>query len=387
MIIELHILPSFGPSNLNRDDAGYPKEAIFGGYRRARFSSQAFKRAIRISDVFKDAVGMPIGIRTKQLVPHIVEALALEDVAEEWAVQWVKETLIELYGKGVAKPEKKDESKEKGESEKKTKAKEKDAAPIYISDEEILSIVRFLADAHANDAEPAVQAFCKAQLKTLVNRTSAPDIAMFGRMLASKPNLNIAAACQVAHAISTHEVKMPQSDFFTAVDDLSPPETRGAAMMGHTYFNSATYYSYIRIDWEQLVSNLDGKVDLARQAVKGLMLASALVVPSGKKNGFVNQHRPDFLLAVARPDNDGQSLANAFEQPVRASNGSGYVAPSILALSEYWDQVEACYRLSIPVIAVLNPRRFDLPSKELARAQVPNLLAWVEAMTDLLGEA
>ena len=209
---------------------------------------------------------------------------------------------------------------------------------------------------------------------------------MFGRVLAGKPHLNIAAACQVAIAISTHEVKSPQSDFFTAIDDLSPAETRGAAMMGDTYFNSAACYIHIRIDWEQLVSNLGGDVDLARQAVKSLMLASALVVPSAKKNSFVNQHRPDFLMAVARPDNDGQSLANAFEQPVRASSGSGYVKPSILALSECWDRTEVCFRLGMPVIAVLNPRGFKLPSKELARAQAPNLLGWVEALTDLLGE-
>ena len=41
----------------------------------------------------------------------------------------------------------------------------------------------------------------------------------------------------------------------------------------------------------------------------------------------------------------------------------------------------------MPVIAVLNPRRFELPSKELARAQAPNLPAWVKVMTDLLDRA
>ena len=45
--IELHILQNFAPSNLNRDDTGAPKDCEFGGYRRARISSQCFKRAIR----------------------------------------------------------------------------------------------------------------------------------------------------------------------------------------------------------------------------------------------------------------------------------------------------------------------------------------------------
>jgi hypothetical protein len=41
MLIELHAIQNFAPSNLNRDDTGAPKDCLFGGYRRARVSSQA----------------------------------------------------------------------------------------------------------------------------------------------------------------------------------------------------------------------------------------------------------------------------------------------------------------------------------------------------------
>src|SRR5262249_13641493 len=51
MRIEIHILQNFAPSNLNRDDTGTPKDCEFGGYRRARISSQCLKRAAR--DYFK----------------------------------------------------------------------------------------------------------------------------------------------------------------------------------------------------------------------------------------------------------------------------------------------------------------------------------------------
>ena len=54
MLIEVHMLQNHAPSNLNRDDTGSPKEAIFGGYRRARISSQCLKRSIRRSDFFED---------------------------------------------------------------------------------------------------------------------------------------------------------------------------------------------------------------------------------------------------------------------------------------------------------------------------------------------
>ena len=50
--IELHLIQSFPPSLLNRDDTGSPKEGVYGGVRRARLSSQCLKRAAR--DYFRD---------------------------------------------------------------------------------------------------------------------------------------------------------------------------------------------------------------------------------------------------------------------------------------------------------------------------------------------
>ncbi|MGW3731172.1 type I-E CRISPR-associated protein Cas7/Cse4/CasC, partial [Streptomyces sp. NPDC000851] len=40
LYIDVHILQSVPPSNLNRDDSGTPKQAVFGGAKRARVSSQ-----------------------------------------------------------------------------------------------------------------------------------------------------------------------------------------------------------------------------------------------------------------------------------------------------------------------------------------------------------
>ena len=46
--LELHILQSVPFSCLNRDDLGSPKTGYFGGVKRARVSSQCWKRAIRL---------------------------------------------------------------------------------------------------------------------------------------------------------------------------------------------------------------------------------------------------------------------------------------------------------------------------------------------------
>jgi CRISPR system Cascade subunit CasC len=49
MQLEIHILQSFPPANLNRDENGMPKSTVFGGRPRARISSQCQKRAVRLS--------------------------------------------------------------------------------------------------------------------------------------------------------------------------------------------------------------------------------------------------------------------------------------------------------------------------------------------------
>lgn len=74
MLIAIHMLQNHAPSNLNRDDNGDPKDALFGGVRRARISSQALKRSIRWSESFRTAFAETpelLGIRT-QLLPEEV---------------------------------------------------------------------------------------------------------------------------------------------------------------------------------------------------------------------------------------------------------------------------------------------------------------------------
>ena len=65
--IQLHLLTSYPPSNLNRDDLGRPKTAFMGGARRLRVSSQSLKRNWRTSTLFEEAIDGHKGTRTKRL--------------------------------------------------------------------------------------------------------------------------------------------------------------------------------------------------------------------------------------------------------------------------------------------------------------------------------
>lgn len=328
MFIEFHLIQNFAPSNLNRDDTNNPKDCDFGGVRRARISSQCIKRAVREHPVFAKTTATPTATRTRYMTRLLVKALSEAGKSDEEA-----QAVAEAFASQYSKMDKKE--------------KDRTSVLIYLSAGEVDSMTHGLleqwdaitaGDPAENDA---LRQLAKDIVKLTRNRTGAPDIALFGRMLAEKPELNLDAACQVAHALSTHRVSM-EMDFYTAVDDVSTEEETGAGMMGVTGFNSACFYRYVRLDWKQLVQNLDGDTDLARRTVEAFLRASVLAVPSGKQNAFAAQNPPDFILAVVRQDGQAWSLANAFETPVHPGK-NGLVNASIEALDGYWGQLQRVY--------------------------------------------
>ena len=97
MFVELHMIQSFSPANLNRDDTNNPKDCEFGGVRRARISSQCIKRAIRTSPVFAETTGVDVGTRTKWLINHrLLPRLVAAGKPEEDAVA-VLERFVPAY--------------------------------------------------------------------------------------------------------------------------------------------------------------------------------------------------------------------------------------------------------------------------------------------------
>ncbi len=373
MFIELHMIQSFAPSNLNRDDTGNPKDTEFGGVRRARISSQSLKRAIRLNPAFKESTGVKPAVRTRLLARKLAEKLIEAGKPRDEADAVAQAFAAEYSGK-----------MDKGHT----------SVLLYLSDDEIQMMAdgliaqwdEMLAAAtnpgdKKNKSDSPFAPLVKKLIKETKNRTSAPDIALFGRMLADKPDLNLDAACQVAHAISTHRVSM-EIDFFTAVDDLQEESETGAGMMGVTPFNSACFYRYARIDWDQLVKNLDGDVDLARKTVEGFLKASLRAIPTGKQNSFAAQNPPSLALAVVRDDGMSWSLANAFEKPVRPRNDGGYVVPSIERLDGYWGRLTKVYG-GDPKPFVLQLEE-EPPLKSLAGAEQPNAEKWVQAVLNEL---
>jgi len=363
MLIELHMLQSFAPSNLNRDDTNNPKDCEFGGVRRARISSQCIKRAIRICPEFARVTQVEGGTRSRRVIaerlrPELERAGKPADEAERVVAAFVPAYLSKLDKDG-----------------------ERTSVLLYLSREEIDAIRDGLLsrwDELLAGSPAALKDLTGDLTRRFRFHSSAPDIALFGRMLAERPELNLEAACQVAHAISTHRVAM-EMDWWTAVDDLQPEGEAGAGMMGFAAFDSACFYRYACIHWPQLVTTLqDG--DLARRTVEAFLRASIAAVPSGKQNSFAAHNPPSLALGVVRRNGFAWSLANAFERPVPVDREGGYVRPSARALDAYWGRLCRIYGTeSLAAVAVLAVDD-GLELANLAAYRADGLEPWLQSL-------
>jgi CRISPR system Cascade subunit CasC len=344
--VEIHVVQNFAPSNLNRDDTGAPKDAMFGGARRARVSSQCVKRAVR--EYFKTAVGATalgideVGSRTKRVL-EVLTAL-LKDRGRGDQTIAAEKVRMALAAVKLA-------IKEDGKSEYLLFLGQRELARIAdIIDANWETIVPAEAEpsegkkkaktkkSAAQDADPQL----KLALEEVFNGGKAVDIALFGRMLADMPAMNQDAACQVAHAISTHAVDR-EFDFYTAVDDLKPEDTAGADMMGTVEFNSACFYRYAVLDWDKLVHNLQTDTELAAKGARAFLEGFVVAEPTGKQNTFAAHQPPEFIAISVRRNGSPRSYANAFETPIRANRTEALTTMSANSLVSKANALNAAF--------------------------------------------
>ena len=324
--VDIHVIQSLPPSCVNRDDSGSPKSAVYGGVRRLRVSSQSWKRAARL--YFNNLLdASDVGVRTKR-VAELLAARITEDAPDlaESAPALVGEVFKAARIK-LSAPRKKDGPLESGYL-------------LFLSTSQIARLAE-LAIAAARGGE----ALDAKAVKKIFKEAHAVDIALFGRMVADNTDLNIDAACQVAHAISTHAAEN-EYDFFTAVDDeksRSEEEDAGAGMMGTVEFSSATMYRYATVNIDMLRHNLgDGQAGL--RALEVFIRGFCLSMPTGKQNTFANRTVPEAVVVAVREDQP-VSLVGAFEEAVPADAARGYVARSVEALARHAATIEDNYGL------------------------------------------
>lgn len=383
MFVQIHMLQSVPPGNLNRDDTGQPKKCLFGGVTRGRISSQCLKRNIRLSPMFQDAFGGITANRTKYL-PRLVGDALLE-------AGKIPADEIEGVKAGIAAQFKKEAKAEEGESQ----AEESggvDTTPQLVFfpppfAQKVASLVTDLKQKHPKayakligrkqklskdeekEADAAIDAFKGEAFRA--KEAISVDVGLFGRMTTSDLIADVEAACQVAHALSTHET-LTEGDYFTAMDDRqgdfigSQVDGKGAAFLGSgdtvTFFNSAVYYKYLNVDVDALAQHLGNEGEKqAQKAASVLLQAAALATPTGKQNGFAAHSVPEVILVETSQKKRPISYANAFLEAVA---GQDLMKESAEALSAYCGSIAAAF-------APEDTERFLLAVGKAADVQFP----------------
>lgn len=340
--VDFHIIQTVPPANLNRDDQGNPKEAVFGGVRRSRVSSQAWKRATRLA--FDEKLPeAEQSTRTKRIAGELAERIALRTGVDSDAAARIAGALLEPLGIKAGK--------KAGNT----------AYLLFFGYQQLDEIVALIADQAKDlaelDEEQLKEAAKNLPVTAQLKNGHPIGVALFGRMVADIPSLNVEAATQVAHAISTHAVDL-ESDYYTAVDDENEADESGAGMLGNVGFNSATLYRYATVGVHQLVENLGG-AEAAVEAVGWFAEAFALSMPTGHIHSFAHRTRPSLVVVVVR-DDQPVNLASAFESPVKETEGIAAASARRLAKeytrsTEQWgDQpayVAACHAFEDDTLA------------------------------------
>ncbi|MDO5649796.1 MAG: type I-E CRISPR-associated protein Cas7/Cse4/CasC [Gallicola sp.] len=310
VFVDIHVIQTIPPSNINRDDTGSPKTAVYGGVSRARVSSQSWKKAMR--DYFREHYSDEnhIGIRSKRIVTYIADEIQKIDdsIDDKKAIDMAKKVF-------------------------------NNTGAVKSIDKELKQDTLFLISKvqAKNLAQAAINKLSKKEeLQEILNKNISLDIALFGRMVASNQVLGVDASSQVAHGISTHEVNT-EFDFYTAVDDLNPEDTSGAGMLGTIEYNSSTLYRYANVSAHELNKQLQEESESTVEAISMFIESFIKSVPTGHINSFAHQTVPQAVVVSVRKDRP-VNLVTAFEEPVRSKGG--YVKESIKRLSEEFNTVQ-----------------------------------------------
>jgi CRISPR system Cascade subunit CasC len=268
--------------------------------------------------LFQQQLAGTIGTRTKRLGRDVFDALKAAGIAEKQATEWASQ-VAQVYG-----AVKKDNPLEIEQL-------------VHVAPEERQSLNALIATLVQEKRAPN-----KEELDGLLHDQTAVDIAMFGRMLASKTQFNSEAAVQVAHAIGVHASPI-EDDYFTAVDDLNKDDS-GAGHVGESGFAQALFYQYICIDREQLKKNLggdeapDAAEALTQRAIHALAEAALKVGPTGKQNSYASRAYAHFALAE-KGSQQPRSLTLAFLKPIAGEDYAVDAVAALLKVQANMDQV------------------------------------------------
>ena len=363
--VQIHTLHGYPGVLLNRDDAGLAKRLTYGGAVRTRISSQCLKRHWRVADG-PDAVhnmdNEELSLRSREIVTRCVIG-PLEDAGHDpEAIEAISDVFqAVVYGQAGH------------EIEHRQPLLLGTAETVYLARE-----ARKIADEHGDNPDAAKKAAkawaaeAKANLRAMRESCTMPGgiaAALFGRMVTSDPDANIAAAVHVAHAFTVH-AQEAENDYFTVVDDLEKDSGQtGSGHIGETELTSGLFYGYAVLSTDTLLENLSQDRDTASDIAKRLVKLIATVSPGAKLGSTAPYGYAPWML-VEIGDDQPRSLAEAFRTPCDAAAEAAHAR-----VERYIEKLDRAYGRSTSR-RLLNINETGLPGVKKT-STLDELTTWV----------
>ena len=339
--LQIHTLSPYAGALLNRDDTGMAKRLPYGDVLRTRVSSQCLKRHWAKADDPHALIridGAEAAYRSRELVTRKVVDPLRERFPQEVVNALEPELQQAVYG-------------DKGTTKASRQTLLFGAPEIAWLASEAERLARD-ADTDADAAKKAAADWREAFLTNIsVMRKNATlpagiTAALFGRMVTSDPNANITAPVHVAHAFTVHEEEA-ESDYFTAVDDLSEGEP-GADTIQETELTTGLFYGYVVVDLPLLIENLGGDIELAGVILHNLIYLIAEVSPGAKLGSTAPYGRASLMLLEAG-DRQPRSLAEAYRSPCRpdATAAADAMRAHLTRLDDAYDTAEERHLMTL----------------------------------------
>lgn len=368
--IEVHVLQWFPLSCVNRDDAGLPKSMSLGGERRARWSSQSQKYALR--KAFKGHLfDNNLCVKTRRLPILAMGVLTGRGRDEAEAARRVAAAVLAL---GLKLNPSKEGAAAAVDADQPTEEPEEDVAAFgrYLTGrtQVILPVPQTAAASLADAVEAHWDALgeavdltknFKGMAKDSKGKSVIPsatvkavtpaaaraldaerlvDVSLFGRMLTEVPTESVDGTCSVAHAFTTHPDDY-ESEFWSAVDDDQGNQGHGgSAHMGVQGLTSGCFYRYGVVDVDALrEGSLTGEEALVESGVREFVRGFATLRPRAMVHGTAPYVDP--ALVVAAVTDSPRMLGDAFVRPVEDGD---YLASSAERLAETWAASARAFR-------------------------------------------
>lgn len=335
MKIEIHIIHSVPTSRLNTDRNGRPKTIIYGGYKRARISSQAQKRAARM---FTDEHGLidasQQAYRSRLIPQKAIEALRDNDTDETTATLLVTRAFAALGMK----------LNDNGQNEYMLFHSHRELHGFVAAIREHRKILLKTRTEAGGDKKVQQQKFpepTRQALKSLFLTERALEVALYGRQLTDLPEGTVDGQVQVMHALSVHTV-LDEEDFFSAVDDYETHTHGASGMLREIGISAPTYYRMAAVNVGQLAVEVNSP-EAALTGARAFIEAFVMTLPLGGRNSFSSLTIPQFVMLQRIDAGEALNMSPAFERPLITPPSISMSDRAVEILDGYIKRIERAY--------------------------------------------